>query len=92
MQVSIESSEGLERHLKIQLPAESVDHKVAERLEEATKTVVLKGFRKGKVPLRVVKQQFGQRVRGEIVGELINTSLREAIESKSLRPVGQRGN
>ncbi len=89
MQVSIESSEGLERHLKIQLPAESVDHKVAERLEEATKTVVLKGFRKGKVPLRVVKQQFGQRVRGEIVGELINTSLREAIESKSLRPVGQ---
>ncbi len=89
MQVSIESSEGLERQLKVQLPADRVDQEVMQRLEKATKTVSIKGFRKGKVPLRVVKQQYGKGVRQEVVGELINSSLIEAIQQQDLRLVGQ---
>ena len=60
MQVSIESSTGLERQLKIGVPADRIEKEVTERLQKATKTVKIAGFRKGKVPLKVVKQQYGK--------------------------------
>ena len=59
MQVSIESSKGLERQVKVSVPAEKIDSEVLQRLQKATKTVNIKGFRKGKVPLKVVQQQYG---------------------------------
>ena len=71
------------------MPAERVEKEVTERLEKATKTVKIKGFRKGKVPLKVVKQQFGKCVRQEVVGEIINSTFYEAIRQEDLRPVGQ---
>jgi trigger factor len=89
MQVSIESSTGLERQLKIGVPADKIEQEVTERLEKATKTVSIKGFRKGKVPLRVVKQHYGKGVRQEVVGEVVNSSFYEAIQQEDLRPVGQ---
>ena len=89
MQVSIESSTGLERQLKIGVPADRVESEVAQRLQKATKTVNIKGFRKGKVPLKVVKQQFGKGVRQEVVGEIVNSSFYEAIAQEKLQPVGQ---
>ncbi len=89
MQVSIESSKGLERQLKIGVPADKIDQEVIVRLQKATKTVSIKGFRKGKVPLKVVKQQFGAGVRQEVVGEVVNSSFYEAIQQEELRPVGQ---
>ena len=89
MQVSIESSTGLERQLKIGVPADKIDQEVTDRLQKATKTVSIKGFRKGKVPLRVVKQHYGKGVRQEVVGEIVNSSFYEAIQKEELRPVGQ---
>ena len=89
MEIAVERSDGLVRHLRIQLPADRVDGEVLQRLQKATKTVALKGFRKGKVPLKVVKQQLGKGIRGEVVGELINTSFREAIENHSFKIAGQ---
>jgi trigger factor len=89
MRVSVESTKGLERRLKIELPAERVDQEVLERLEQAKKTVKLKGFRKGKVPLNVVKRQYGKGVRQEVIGEIINSSLIDAIKQEGLRPAGQ---
>jgi len=89
MQVSIESSTGLERQLKIGVPADRIESEVAQRLQKATKTVNIKGFRKGKVPLKVVKQQFGKGVRQEVVGEIVNSSFYEAIAQEKLQPVGQ---
>ena len=89
MQVSIESSTGLERQLKIGVPADRIESEVAQRLQKATKTVSIKGFRKGKVPLKVVKQQFGKGVRQEVVGEIVNSSFYEAIAQEKLQPVGQ---
>ena len=89
MQVSIESSTGLERQLKIGVPADRIEQEVTARLQKATKTVSIKGFRKGKVPLKVVKQHYGKGVRQEVVGEVVNSSFYEAIQQQELRPVGQ---
>jgi trigger factor len=89
MQVSIESSSGLERQLKIGVPADKIEQEVTARLQKATKTVSLKGFRKGKVPLHVVKQHYGKGVRQEVIGEVVNSSFYEAIQQEDLRPVGQ---
>ena len=89
MQGSIESSTGLERQLKIGVPADTIEQEVTARLQKATKTVSIKGFRKGKVPLRVVKQHYGKGVRQEVIGEVINSSFYKAIQQEDLRPVGQ---
>ena len=89
MQVSIESSKGLERQVKIVVPAEKIDSEVLQRLQKATKTVNIKGFRKGKVPLNVVKQQYGKAVRQEVMGEVVNSSFYDAIKQEDLKPVGQ---
>jgi trigger factor len=89
MQVSIESSKGLERQVKVVVPAEKIDSEVLQRLQKATKTVNIKGFRKGKVPLNVVKQQYGKAVRQEVMGEVVNSSFYGAIKQEDLKPVGQ---
>ena len=89
MQVSVETTEGLERKLTIAVPGERVDMAVNTRLKEAAQTIRLNGFRQGKVPLRVVKNKFGKGVRQEVVGELMNQTYFEAISQESLKPAGQ---
>lgn len=89
MQVSIETTSGLERRLTIGVPAEQVESEVQKRLQEAAKNIRLNGFRKGKVPMKVVKQRFGAGVRQEVVGEVINRSFFEAVNKESVRPAGQ---
>ncbi|GLS26941.1 trigger factor [Marinibactrum halimedae] len=89
MQVSIEATSGLERRLTVGIPAEQFDGEVEKRLKEAAKTVRLNGFRKGKVPLKVVKQRFGASVRQEVMGELINRSFYDAVKEKDVKPAGQ---
>ncbi len=89
MQVSVETTEGLERKMTIAVPSDRVDTAVNARLQEAAKTIHLKGFRKGKVPLKVVKNRFGPGVRQEVVGELMSQSYYEAINQESLKPAGQ---
>ena len=89
MQVSVETTEGLERKMTIAVPSEQVDSAVNERLQEATKTVQLKGFRKGRVPFKVVKSKFGKGVRAEVVNELMSSTYYDAINQESLKPAGQ---
>lgn len=89
MQVSIETISGLERRLTIGVPAEVVDQEVAKRLDKAAKTVRINGFRKGKVPLKVVKQRYGEGVRQEVLGDTINRTFYEAVQKESVRPAGQ---
>lgn len=88
MQVSVESGEGLERRLLVDLPAERVEGEVDKKLAELAKTVRLDGFRPGKVPARVVKQRFGDQVRQEVYGDLIQASFYEAANDSELMPVG----
>lgn len=89
MQVSVETMEGLERKLTIAVPSEQVDTAVNSRLQEAARTMNLKGFRKGKVPLKVVKSRFGPGVRQEVAGELMSQNFYQAISQESLKPAGQ---
>ncbi len=89
MRVELGSSEGLERKLIIEVPAAEVDASVDQRLREAAKNVKLNGFRKGKVPLSLVKKRFGPGIRQEVVGEVMSRSYAEAIQREGLRPAGQ---
>jgi len=88
MQVSVESGEGLERKLTIQIPAETVDQEVESRLSSMRSRVKIDGFRPGKVPLSVVKKQYGASVMQEVVGEVMQNTLREAVVQESLNPAG----
>lgn len=89
MQVSVETTQGLERKMTIAVPGERVDTAVNSRLQEAARSVNLKGFRKGKVPFKVVKSKFGKGVRQEVVGELMSQTYYEAIQQQNLKPAGQ---
>ncbi|WP_188151123.1 trigger factor [Teredinibacter waterburyi] len=89
MQVSIETTSGLERRLTVGIPANLVDQEVEKRLKDAAKNVRINGFRKGKVPMKVVKQRYGAGVRQEVVGDTIQRSFYEAVQQKAVRPAGQ---
>jgi len=89
MQVSIETTSGLERKLTVGVPAERIESAINERLEQASKTVQLDGFRKGKVPMQVVKQRFGADIRKEVVSEVMGKSFTEAVSQEKLEPAGQ---
>jgi len=89
MQVSIETTSGLERRLTVGVPAERIDSEVITRLQKAAKTVRLPGFRPGRVPLKVMQQRFGAGVRQEVVGEVLTQSFQEAVVQEKLRPAGQ---
>ena len=89
MQVSVETTQGLERKMTVAVPSEKVDSAVNTRLQEAARNVKLNGFRKGKVPYKVIKSKFGAGVRQEVVGEMMSQSYYEAIDQESLKPAGQ---
>ncbi len=89
MQVSIETTSGLERRLTVGVPAERIDNEVTSRLQKAAKDVRLPGFRPGKVPLKVMRQRFGPGVRQEVLGEVMSQSFQEAVVQEKLRPAGQ---
>jgi len=86
MQVSVETTGALERRMEIQVPAERVEKAVDERLKSMSRTVRLKGFRPGKVPVNVVRQQFGQQVRQEVLGDVVQATFNEAVTQEKLVP------
>ena len=83
MQVSIESSTGLERQLKIGVPADRIEKEVTERLQKATKTVSIAGFRKGKVPLSVVKQSMAKVFARKLSAKLSTQAFTRQSSRKS---------
>lgn len=88
MQVSLETGAGLERRLRVQVPADRVEQEIAARLKSAARTVRLKGFRPGKVPAGVIRQRFGSQIRQEVIQDMVRSSYSEAITQEKLRPVG----
>ncbi len=88
MQIHDEATGTLGRRMIVKLPADRIDHEVEGRLKSLVRTARLPGFRPGKVPLKVVQQKYQDRVRSEVVGKLIETSLKDALARESLRPAG----
>ncbi len=86
MQVSVETTGGLERRMDIQVPAERIAQEVEARLKTMSRTVRLKGFRPGKVPVNVVRQQFGPQVRVEVLDKLVQSTFAEAVAQEKLNP------
>lgn len=88
MKVSIETLEGLQRKLTVSVPAEQFDAVYQQRLSALARTVKLDGFRKGKVPLKVIRQKFGPRVESEALAGLIQSSYEQAVRREKLNPAG----
>jgi trigger factor len=88
MQVSVETTQGLERRLTITVSADSVDTAVKGRLQQLAKTQRINGFRPGKVPVSVIKKRFGQAVRQEVAGDVMQRNFYEAIMKEEITPAG----
>lgn len=86
MQVSVTTTAGLERRLEVAVPGEQLAGEVDLRLKHLARTARLKGFRPGKVPYAVVKQQFGSQVHAEAVSALMQRTFAEAVSQQNLRP------
>jgi trigger factor len=88
MQVSLTSTSGLERRLEVAVPAARVAGEVDSRLKNLARTVRLKGFRPGKAPFTVVRQQYASQVQSEVVSDLLQQTFSEAVSQEKLRPAG----
>ncbi|MEM6311191.1 MAG: trigger factor [Pseudomonadota bacterium] len=89
MQVTETLNEGLKRGYAITVTATELDDKVNEKLTEAQPDVEMKGFRKGKVPMALLKKQFGQRLLGEVMQESIDGAMQQHFEDSGDRPAMQ---
>mgnify|MGYP003385154045 FL=1 len=89
MQVSVETTQGLERRLTISVPAETVDVEVKNRLRQVAKTQRIDGFRPGKVPATVIQKRYGKSVRQEVAGEIMQRSFVDAIVAEKINPAGR---
>lgn len=89
MQVTETLNEGLKRGYNIVVTAAELDDKVNEKLTEAQPEIEMKGFRKGKVPMALLKKQFGQRLLGEAMQESIDGAMNKHFEDSGDRPALQ---
>jgi trigger factor len=88
MQANLETLGSLERRLSVALPTSEIDSEVENRLKRLTRTVKMHGFRPGKVPFKVVAQQYGSQVRQEVLGDAVQRSFGEAVRTQNLRVAG----
>jgi trigger factor len=88
MQANLETLSSLERRLSVTLPLDQVNSEIENRLKRLARTVKLHGFRPGKVPFKIVEQQFGGQVRQEVLGDAVQHSFGEAVKEKNLRVAG----
>ncbi len=88
MNVSVENLSTLERRVNVSLPITQIDSEVDQRLKKLARTVKLHGFRPGKVPFRLVAQQYGPQVRQEVVGDTVQKSFGDAVRERNLRVAG----
>jgi len=88
MQVSVETSDGLEKRMTVTVAADKIESEVKSRLKSMQPNIKLQGFRPGKVPMSVVEKRFGGQVRQEVTGNLVNESYIDAIKQQDLKPAG----
>jgi len=86
MQVSVEQTGALERRMEVSIPKERIEQAVDQRLQQVSRTAKLKGFRPGKAPLKVIRQQFGAQVRQEVLSDLIQQTFSEAVNQQKFVP------
>lgn len=87
MQINVEASDGLERRMTVQVPEEEIAPEVEARLKNMGRTARVHGFRPGKVPMKVLKRNYGPQVRGEVVSQVLQRTFFEAVSQEQLKPV-----
>ena len=88
MQVSVESGQGLEKRMLVDLPAEQVSAAVEKKLQSFARNARMDGFRPGKVPMKVVRQRYGEQAKHEAYGDLIQLTFYEAASQQGLKLAG----
>lgn len=88
MQVTVETTEGLERKMHVVVPSEQLENQVTEKLKQTAQRVRINGFRPGKVPVREVKRRFGDGIRQEVSSEIIQSTYGEALQKEDINPAG----
>ena len=88
MQVTVETLEGLERRLNITVPAANIEDAVTAELRNIAKNRRFDGFRKGKVPMKMVAKMYGKAVRQDVMGEVMQRHFIEAIVKEKVNPAG----
>jgi len=88
MQQTVESLGALERRIDLTVPAEAIDKEVQARLAKLARTVKLPGFRPGKVPLKMVAQNYGAQVHAEVMNDKVGEAFSSAVTAGNLRVAG----
>ncbi len=88
MQVTVETTEGLERKMRVVVPSDQVENQVSEKIKQTAQRARINGFRPGKVPMREVKRRFGEGIRQEVSSEIIQSSYGEALQKEEISPAG----
>ncbi len=88
MAANVESTSHLERRVNIALPSAEIDGEVQDRLKRLARTFKMKGFRPGKVPLKVVAQQYADQVRREVVSDALQKGFAQAVREQNFKVAG----
>ena len=89
MKVTVDSKKGLKTNLRVFVDKKTIDERIIARLEELSEKANLKGFRPGKVPIDVLKRQFGKAIYGEVLEKILTETSTKAIEEKKIKVAGQ---
>ena len=89
MKVTVNSKKGLKTDLKVFINKKIMENHMSEKYEELKKTVVLKGFRPGKVPVEILKKQFGKAIFGEVLDKVLKETSAKALEEKKIKIASQ---
>ncbi len=88
MQVSVETTSGLERKLTVSVESKQIDDAALVKMKELARTQRMNGFRPGKIPLSVIKKRFGEHVRQDVMSEVMQHSFYDAVMQEKLQPAG----
>ena len=89
MQTNVETLSQLERRITMAVPADDINKQVEQRLKQLSRTVRMAGFRPGKVPMKIVEQQYGYQVRSEVLGDAVQKQFNDVVTEQNLRIAGQ---
>ena len=88
MQTTLETLGQLERRLHVAVPIEQIEGEVQKRLARLARTAKIAGFRPGKVPLKMIAQQYGPQVRSDVISDTVQASFNDAVREQNLRVAG----
>ena len=89
MKVTIENKKGLKKDLKVFIDKKTIGTYMDDKYEEIKKTVVIKGFRPGKVPKDILKKQFGKAIFGEVLDKVLKDTSTKVLDENKIKPAGQ---